>query len=329
MPGDNYTLPLEETIALVRQFPLPQFKLKPFFPDQTISGDVARWTLYPNARTRADYTAFSAPARRVARKPMSHMAVQMAHIREGKYIGAAAKRNRKPGSNATNEKWAVEDQIADEMEDLVNRIEYRKEFERASVLFGGVISVVYEDGTMYKVDFLTSTAAHYQSSISVWSAAGADILGDIDSMVHACRINGGIDPVYLLGGEGLLSNMIKNTALQGFWQRSPYGMRAIEDGQLPRLKGLTVIEYTAGYDDGTGTWAPFVPAGFVAVFGQPAECGMVTLHGEADDLAASGNPGRFAKSWETEDPSGIHVVVDDVSMAGIEVPRGVCVMDAW
>lgn len=326
MPPENYTLPLEETIDLIRQFPTPEFKLRRFFPERTVTGQVAKWTLYPNTRTRSEYTQFGNAARRKARKPMHHMAAHMAHIREGVYLGAASKNNRRPGSNVSNEKWALEDQIADEMEDLNRSVEYRKEFERASVLFYGIISITYDDGSHVTVDFLTSTASHYLSVISNWSGSTADIVGDITSMKAGVRKDSGAQPRVLVVGEGTIAKMIKNDDLQVYWAHDPYGMRALERGENPVLMGLEIMEYDEGYDV-AGTWTPYVPTGLVVCLGIPEQIGTVMLQGEADDLDAIGNPGRFSKTWRTPDPSGDHVIVDDVSLAGIEVPRGVSVMD--
>jgi hypothetical protein len=324
MPPENYTLPIEETIDLVRQFPTPEYLLRRFFPEQTVAGTTAKWTLYPNTRSRADYTAFGAPARRVARKPMSHMAAHMAHIREGVYIGAASKYNRRPGSNASNEKWSVEDQVGDELADLVRRVEYRKEYERAAVLIYGIISVTYDDGSSVEVDYLQSTASHQLSVISNWSSSDADIVGDITSMKASVRRDSGANPLYLVGYEGLLADMIRNTQLETYWARDPYGMRALERGENPRLQGLEIIEYDGGYD-ASGTWTPYIPDGLVTCFADPGQIGLIMMQGEADDLEAIGNPGRFSKTWKDEDPSGIHVIVDDVSLAGLEVPRGITV----
>jgi hypothetical protein len=324
--GENYTLPLEETIALVRQFPTPEFLFRRFFPEVGINGQTASWTLYPNTRVRAKYTQFGNASNPIARRPMSHKAAMMAHIRESVYIGAASKYNRRPGTNQTNEPWPVEDQVADELEDLNRRVEYAKEYERAGILFGGIVSLAYADGSYNNVDFLTSTSTHYASVISNWSSSDADIIGDVRSMMHAVRVDSGARPRYLAGGEGMLDNMIRNTVLKDYFERSPYGMRALERGELPQLLGLTLVEYDEGFDL-DGTWTPFVPAGLVSCFAEPGAVGMVTLQGEADDLKAKGNPGRFSKAYEDEDPSGSHVIVDDVSLPIIEVPAGVAVMN--
>jgi len=325
---ENYTLPIEETIALVRQFPTPEFMLRRFFPEIGLTGKTATWTMYPNTRERAKYVPFNAASDPQARRPMSHKAAQMAHIRLSKYIGAASKWNRRPGSNQTNEKWAVQDQISDEMEELNRQIEYAKEVERASVLFGGILTLAYADGSYDKVDYATSVSTHYRALVSNWSYVGCDIIGDLQSAIHAVQVDGGFKPTAAIGYDGMINDFIRNTVLQNYMKESPDGIRALERGAWPRLMGMDIMTYDAGYTEG-GTWKSFVPEGLVCLLGTSEQTGTVMLQGEADDLKAAGNPGRFSKSWETEDPSGIHVLIDDVSLPIIEVPTGVCVIDAY
>jgi hypothetical protein len=206
-------------------------------------------------------------------------------------------------------------------------VEYGKEAERAAVLFGGICTLAYADGSFQNVDYATSTSTHFRATTSVWSGAASDIIGDLRSAIHAVRIDSGADPVRVIGYEGMIDDIVRNTVLQNYMKESPNGIRAIENGGYPRLLGLDLIEYGGGYTV-SGTWTPYIPAGYVCVMADERVIGTRMLQGEADDLQAIGNPGRFSKTWQTEDPSGIHILVDDVSLPIIEVPSGVCVITA-
>lgn len=317
-------LPVEETISLIRTLPTPDFLLRPLFPEKGIAGKSAEWTIYPNTRVRSRYTQFGNPARIVERLGVQQKSARMTHVREKKIVPATAKYDRRPGGQQ-NEAWSLEDQVADELDALNKNVEYAKEWERAQVLFGGLASLAYDDGSIELVDYAVSTSTHYQAVSSVWSGAGADIIGDISSRVACIRQDAGISPRHMIGGEGFYTKLIKNTVLQNYMKESPDGMRAILEGGWPRLMGMDIIEYNAGYlTSPGGTWTPFVPAGLVAFIADPAELGLMMLQGDAVEVGAN-TPGRFAKTYVSEDPSGLMALVDDVSLPIVEVPAGVAV----
>lgn len=326
----NWTLPLEQTIALVRQFRTRSLMLRDFFMEVPLAGNTANWTIYPNSRARAKYVRFGDPADPVARRGMSHRQAMMAHIRLSKAFKPSDRRVRRPGSDTTSERWALEDQIADEMQDINLQIEATKEYERAGILFGGVVSIAYGDGTYDVVDYLTSRAETWRHASVEWNTPTANILGDLSSCTHATRIHAGITPTDMICGEGALENLILNTVLQNYMKESPDGIRAITEGRYPRLKGMNIREYGEGYSDAetAAGWTPYVPAGHIALVPSPQDMGTIVLQGDADDLdAPPNNPGRFSKTYRKQDPSRHIVIVDDVSLAAIEVPGAICVID--
>ncbi len=316
---------VEQTIGLVRQFPTPEFLLRPFFPEVGIDGKIATWDIYPNSRERAKYVAEGAAAARQARKALSHHAQKMAHIRIARKVEAKAKYDRRPGGNQS-QAWSIHDQIADELEDINRTVEYGKECERAAAIFGGIASLAYDDGTCVKVDYFTSTSTHYAQVTSGWSMVTRDILGDISSHTNVIREDAGAKAVAMIWGRGTARKVMNNTTVQNYIEHAPEGRVAVLEGRLTRLAGLDVIEYLDGFMDGT-TWTPFVPDDLVGFVCAPEQMGTMMLQGEAEEVQAVGNPGRFAKTYEIEDPSGVIALVDDNSLPVIEVPRAISVLN--
>jgi len=318
--------PLTVTVAtgLVRQFQTPQTLLRQFFPEVGVDAEVVTWDTFPNTREFAVYTQRGNAAVRQSRRPLSHNSYLMPRIRVDRVVQAKARYDRRPGGNQ-NETYGLDQQVRDELEDLNLSVEYSKERERAAVIFGGILTLSYGDGTFTNVDYATSYSNHVQQTVtSGWAASGKDVMADIESMSYAVRADAGYTPRYLLVGAGTMGQLINNTTIQNYIKEGPAGMNAIQNGKVTRLAGYDVIEHLGLYTDG-GTVTPFIPANYVALLGEPADMGTMMVQGPAEEITAPG-PGRFSKTYEQEDPSGITIVIEDKSGPVIQVPKAIAIL---
>jgi hypothetical protein len=318
-------MPVDEVIELVRQFETPVFKLREDFPERGIYGTTARWTVFPDAQTLADYVNYKDPAKFVNRAGMYEKAAAMLHTREKVPIQAMAKFDRKPGSSNSNEPWSLEDQISDEFARMNRRFQRKSEAARAAVLVGGVITAYYPQDNRYAtVDFGTSTASHYFSIATPLSVTTVNILALIDTMTYNFQVDTGLDePFKIVGGRGLWAKLAMNADLKYYWARDPYGMAAITRGEMPRINNIPIIEYRGGYKNSSGTRVDYIPSDALVMYGDPADIGLMTLQGEAIEVEAQGNPGVFGKTWVEQDPSGTMILMDQVELPLVEVPTGI------
>lgn len=317
------TLTTADMMEMVELYPTPDFFLRQFFVETQQNSLYATWDVYNRARTVGNYTRIGGPSQRIARRPLYSMSFKMGHQRYSKAVEAQRKYERKPGT--PNTPWSLDDQLAKELEDLNRVVEYTKEFERSSLLFSGVLSMTYNTGETVVADFMTSNAAHRYAADGAWTVVTCDVVGHLQSAAHVIKRDAGLPPMWAIGGEGFLNVLMVNSALTSWWRHSPYGMRALERGELPIWNNIRFLEYSDLYENSLGSIVPFCPVGAVAIVANPREIGLEYRTGISPEMDAN-VPGKFPKTWKEEDPSGQQVLLDVVGLPLVEVPQGIVVI---
>lgn len=88
------------------------------------------------------------------------------------------------------------------------------ELQASQVLQTGALTLTDENGTaLYSLDFQPK-ATHFPTSGTAWDQAGADPIGDLDSLCNVVREDGLEDPDQLTLGEDAWESFISNDAVQ-------------------------------------------------------------------------------------------------------------------
>jgi len=95
-----------------------------------------------------------------------------------------------------------------------DKIARAMEFQAASVLQSGVVTLIDENGLeVYKIDY-GPKVAHFPTAAVLWANANSTKLKDIEDLSNVVRSNGMEDPDLLIMGERAYELFISDTAVQ-------------------------------------------------------------------------------------------------------------------
>lgn len=192
------------------------------------ASDTIKWESQRGGRGMTPFVPPGAPAPRSAPHGIAQHQATAAYWKEKRYFDEEFLNNlRKPGTDAQHH--AAADILADNMADIVNRANRRKEWMFAKMLFDNGFSYQVKGG--YKVDLdygipsenrVTLTSAYYWTN-----GASKDILGDIKSgkrtIAEGC---GGVVDVAICNSN-VLDMIGKDSATRTLLQTNAFG-----DGSL-------------------------------------------------------------------------------------------------
>jgi hypothetical protein len=251
-------------------------------------------------------------------------------IREKKLLsGAAMNWLRRPG---TEHQQYGKQMLADELSELNQRLEQRKEWWRWQLLNGGdtngYFTVSITDGAVtasatYDFGFSTS---HKVNAGTAWSGTGSDsIIGDIISGKKLIMQDHGVMPTRAYCTETVMKYLIQNSGVKALMGDSLKDQVA-QWGYLKRFLGLDIQVYEAGHvADGSSTWNSFITDDHFIIVG-PGTVGDEVVAPPVDPRAG-GTVGKFSKSWVEEDPAGTWILVEETCLAGLTKPEGIYIVN--
>ena len=317
--GDYSILQHETMTELVRKFPVQQHIGKALFKEKKIDTNVAEWDIIHQSRDMADYASVDGEGHIVKRMGVQKQTATTAYLREKKQIeGSSLAWLRKPG---TEDKNYGEELIRNELEDLNRRLEKRKEWARWQALSGTL--TVNQADVKFVVDYGID-ASHKPTVGTAWSNIAADIINDLKTWKALIEKDSGEKAKTLYVNETVMAYLCKNTNIIALMS-DDLSKKLLQEGIITKLAGLEIVVYNSGYVPAGGSYTYFIPDD-VAV--------MVTENGFARELTAPSTemragrrPGKFSKSWEQEDPSGVWVLIEEHTLPVIEKVENIIYAD--
>jgi hypothetical protein len=287
---------------LVRKFPTPQFIGAQLFPEKSIISNTAEWDEIHQNRDIASYTNPDAEANIVDRRGVLHKTATVATIREKKNLsGSTMAWLRRPGTENTQ---YGEEAVRDELAELNNRIERRRELSRWQALTGTL--TVDEAGTKFTVDYGIAVA-HKPTVGTTWSDVSADIITDLNDWKKLIREDSGEEPTTVYLHETVMGHMIRNTGIQALMGEQ-LKTQILQNGYITKVLNLTFVVYSAGYVPSGGSFTPFIDEAYI-IMTTGSKFGM-ELVAPSIDPKSGFRPGKFSKSYQQEDPAGVTVLVE-------------------
>jgi len=260
--------------------------------------------------------------------------VQLPTIREKKIVkGTTMNWLRRPGTE--HQQYGAQ-LLADELSELNQRLEQRKEWWRWQLLTGGDASGYYniswDDEAGVTVtgtyDFGFDKTGHFYTVVSGqdWSTTSVtNIASDIITGKKKIAQDTGRMPTRAVTTETVSKYMIQNTSVQALLGDSLKDQIALS-GYIKRFMGIDISVYEAGYvADGTTTWSPFITDDYFIMLG-PDPVGD-EVDAPPVDPRAGGSVGKFSKSWVQEDPAGTWILVEQTWLAGLTKPDNIYIID--
>lgn len=261
--------------ALRQMYPPKRFLMDTFFSRvkkvETPNIDI---DIQKGKRKLASYINPLQEAKFVERTGYETKSIKLPYIREIMRTGAEDLLNRLAGTHiydpTSSPAVRAAQQLGEDLAELQNRIIRKIEWNAASVLDTGVISIVGE-GVNYSIDFGMSAAGHIVNADTMWDQVGADPLADLAEWIKTIEEDSGLSPDYCIFGSSALTQFLEDEKVQKLMD-----MLKVNVGQIdPRKLGdgvtfvgtlkhpgvfIDIYHYSEIYEDDNGDKQDLVPA---------------------------------------------------------------------
>jgi len=248
---------------------------------------------------------------------------------------AAAELNAMRAYGAQNATEMLSARIAREQMDMMGEHWRTLEFWAVNALKGKIFD---SDLSTELCDFLVATDhSTTLTGTGLFTDSSSDPIAKLREYKRKIEQDSGgpITGWTLLCGYEVIDALLKNTRVLALLQyNSSKAERIATVGDLEKLVGCEIIEYTASYLDATATRQYLVnPDQFILIGEAPDLTDMP--YAPIIDFAAPGGVGNagagqmwFSKSWESQDPSGRWLKVEGRPMPVLQRPGNVIICTA-
>lgn len=208
-----------------------------FSDTRNAESDTIKWESQRGGRGMVPFVPPGSPAPVSAPHGIAQHQATAAYWKEKRYFDEEFLNNlRKPGTDSTYQ--AAADTLADNLADIVNRANRRKEWMFAQMFLNNGFSYQVKGGYTLALDYgiptdhrVTLTSSYY------WDTGGSkDILGDIkDGKRKIAEANGGVVDIAICNSK-VLDMMGKDTSLRALLQTNAFG-----DGSLMAGPGINAL----------------------------------------------------------------------------------------
>lgn len=300
---------------MVELFPVNDLAGLSRIPREPAAAGIAEWDEVRNSRHLAELTVPGAEAKTSALRTVTHKIANLAYIREKKMLSAPTMYwLRRPG---TEQVQFAEGGVRAELGDLNNLVDRRVEWMIWKMLSGSL--AVNQSDVKFSIDYGIA-AGHKPAVTTSWANPAADILADITAWKKLVARDSGEVPDTLFLTETVMGYMVENQKVRDLLSYQEGG-NLLESGRIPRILGLDLVVYDAGYVPEGGSFTPFIPDDHVVI--TAGKDFWALIEGASLDARAQGRPGKFAKSWEEEDPSIRQVLVEWAVLPVLKKPDNV------
>ena len=311
---------LEPTVltGLIEKFVAPpEMIAHGLFPARSYPETVAKWDVIQGSRERAVPTLPNREGKMVAQMGVGQKTSTFIYVREKKAFEPTTLRwLREPGELAAKN---AEAQIRREAADLNNRVDRFVESMCWDALKGTI--TINEVDVKATVDFGIS-GAHKPTAGVHWSQAGADIIGNVKAWKKLLAQDSGSEASDIYLNSTAMDLVYGNTAIMALVTdriREQY----LGTGNITGLLGLNWHIFDGGYVNAGGSFVGYlsdINIIMIARGGSP----FYLLEGlSADESAPRNHTGKYAKTWKTEDPSGVFMLEEYNFMPVIEKPDAI------
>ncbi|MBF0568285.1 MAG: major capsid protein [Nitrospirae bacterium] len=224
------------------------------------------------------------------------------------------------GGNVTD---ARNRRIALEQQNLKDRITRRTEFMACKALSGGI--TVTQENISFNVDFLLPDDNNpVLSGSDKWDQAGSNPVEDIRAWKRLINQKTGLNADIAICGSKAVDAFLNNTVVKEIlWNRRiDAGNIAITNSNfLGVLAGIQLYEYSAMYDDDSGTPQYLIPENTFVLISRQGR--FVTHYGAILDLESPVMGQYFSKMWLEEDPSVYWLLAESRPLPTVHQPEAI------
>lgn len=208
--------------------------------------------------------------------------------------------------------------VQEEIEDLDRRVRFFQEYCIWRGVFTGNL-VINEADVHVNVDYkIAGTHKPVLTSTDAWNYVDGNGVYTAPIRQH---VNAWKRLVSRDGSATLTDAVMNSTTMEYMMRNKLYNSDAglLSDRQreslynsnfVDGLLGLRWTTYDLSYDDGNGTAQPYIPDGYVVLYTKANDAFKMMEGPTADFSAPPNHTGRFAKTWQNEDPSARQALIE-------------------
>lgn len=303
-------------IGMVQAFkPDDSMVAAPMFPTRTIASDFYEFDIVEGSRGKTVYRNPDGEAGVVAITKRTRKEIKLPTLREKKTLKESTLRwMDAPGKKAPAKALEA---VALEMVDLDGIIERTHEFARWQLLTTGIITLS-GDYAGYEYDFgLANTAT---AAVGWDTVATSTPLANLIAWREMIQRASGQKPTDCWLSSTAIRYIFESTtalSVLGETTKDKYA----ETGSVVKLADMNIHVFDGGYRDDADAFKYYLSddgaAGNMALIKVPGTIGVTAEGPVVDARAPDGHLGKFAKSWQTEDPSARWILEAQTCLPGI------------
>lgn len=270
-------------------------------PDAVVAYDIVQ-----AARERAKPNVPNTEAHVIKQLGIGHIAASMIYLRDKKVFSPTTIRwLRAPGELAAKN---AEGAVLRELKDMDNRFERFAEFCVWQVFTTGKLQFT-GGGVVINLDFQFSNT-HLPTTAVAWGLDGADIIGDVAAWKRLISRDGQAAATDIYINDVAIHNVLRDPRMLELYSDS-LKEQLLNTGVVKGLLGLTWHVYDIAYVDDNGVVTQYIPDNKIVLLSNDNPDRWYFYEGPSADMSApDGHIGKFAKTWNEEDPSATQYLLE-------------------
>lgn len=322
----------QETLTdMINDFEVGDLRLSAsgILPVQTGLGDNYSWDIMRVQRDIDTFEGKLSPAGTRKMQVIANRTARLLRSFKSTFIpGGVLQDLRNPGT--IQRQTVAEDTVGREAAELASLLDRQNEYLIAKAIQDDLsvvvddleISVDYEFSATHK----TLTPGGGGSNVPVvWDDPAAMITTDLQKWIEQMVADSGRQPTDVWTSSKVISKMIENDFIQGYFTATPDGVAMLREGKIGRFYGLNWHTYDYEFVNAAGVAERFIPKDRIIMTCAPsAQVGYFRRGSDVIPTDDKNNlhevAGRYAYSEITTNPGSIALYAGEVRLPIIRLP---------
>ena len=249
---------------------------------------------------------------------------ETATIKEKKTIkGSTMSWLRRPGTE--NQQYGLA-KLRREMSHLNDRVDKREEWMVWRAVHNSIDYVRPDDGYEFHITF-NIPDDHMVAPSTLWTDHASSVPAvDLLEWAELIEQDSGFvaDRTYMT--SKVMRNLVQNQSVRELLGEGTVQEQVAQTGQIPQLSDLDLRKYDGSFEDRDGNVQKFVGENDIVMLPDPDQPNDEIIERKmapSTDPKADFEPGRFSKSWETEDPARTNGLIELNTVPVVKLPEAI------
>ena len=289
-----------------------------------VASNMFKWDEIHRNRDMAEFSDPDGKANVVSNQGEIERRGEVATIKEKKTIkGSTMSWLRKPG---TAEQQYGLAKLRREVRHLNDRVDKREEWMVWEALKNEIDYKRPDDGYEFNITF-NIPDDHQEAPSTLWSdTSSSKPAVDLLKFGEKISQDSGYEPTRVYMTSDTMRLLVQNDSIKNLMGESNLKEQVFETGQIQTLSGFSLRVYDGAYTDIDDNLHKFIGANNIVMLPDPSAPSDPIVERKiapSTDPKADFQPGRFAKSWEEEDPARVNALVELNTVPVVQLPEAI------